>query len=339
MIYVELPDGFAADKQRLPFFLAMEEWLARQRHGEYFFMWQADPTVIFGRNQIPQVEADLPFCHSNGIALYRRKSGGGCVFADRNNIMFSHITTSGRVAETFAGFTGAVAAMLRSLGFDASASGRNDILIGQRKVSGYAFYNIHLPRRTRAVVHGTMLVDADKELMERALTPSAVKISAKGVASVRSRITTLREHAPVELRSFMDYARHFLCDSSMKLTDGDIDRIRDIERQYYSDLAVTACPACAHAPQRIEGVGEFSIDLRLDDGTPPRIGHIDITGDFFITADFDAAVTRPLTGCKATHADIERALTASHPETAVPGLTPGALAEMIMRQVAETAPT
>lgn len=187
MIYVELPEGFATEKDKLPFFLAMEEFLARHRDGEYFFMWQVDPTVIFGRNQQIDAEVNLAFCRREGIQVYRRKSGGGCVYADRNNIMFSHVASSARVATTFTRYTSAVAAMLRDLGMDAGSTGRNDIMIGDRKVSGYAFYNINLPKGTRAVVHGTMLYDADLPSMMQALTPSAVKLEAKGVASVRKR--------------------------------------------------------------------------------------------------------------------------------------------------------
>ena len=37
MTHVELPEGFAAEEQKLPFFLAMEEFLARKGSGEYFF--------------------------------------------------------------------------------------------------------------------------------------------------------------------------------------------------------------------------------------------------------------------------------------------------------------
>ena len=93
MIHVKLPDELARAPRRLPFYLAMEEHLARNFSGEYFFMWQVAPTVIFGRNQIIDAEVNLDYCRREGIDTCRRKSGGGCVFADMNNIMFSHITT------------------------------------------------------------------------------------------------------------------------------------------------------------------------------------------------------------------------------------------------------
>ncbi len=97
MIYVELPD---TEVRRLPFYLAMEEYLARNVAGEtdLFFMWQVDPTVIFGRNQIIDNEVNIDYCRRNGIAMCRRKSGGGCVFANRDNIMMSYITANDQFA-------------------------------------------------------------------------------------------------------------------------------------------------------------------------------------------------------------------------------------------------
>lgn len=131
------------------------------------------------------------------------------MYADRDNIMFSYITSdSNPVATTFARYTSKVAEMLRALGLDATATDRNDILIGNRKVSGNAFY--HIPGRS--IVHGTMLFDTDMENMTAAITPSAIKLKAKGVDSVRNRITVISEHLPISLAGFMSHARGFMCD-------------------------------------------------------------------------------------------------------------------------------
>ncbi len=62
--------------------------------GNYFFSWQVNPTVICGRNQEIDKEVNLAYCRANGIDVVRRRSGGGCVFADRQNFMFSFITDS-----------------------------------------------------------------------------------------------------------------------------------------------------------------------------------------------------------------------------------------------------
>lgn len=98
MLFVNLPDNTV---RKLPFYLAMEEYLARNFNDEFFFMWQVNPTVIFGRNQLIDSEVNIDYCRSQGIQMYRRKSGGGCVYADMDNIMFSYIVSSESVTTIF----------------------------------------------------------------------------------------------------------------------------------------------------------------------------------------------------------------------------------------------
>ncbi len=157
----------------LSFFLAQEEYLAHAFPGrDLFFAWQVDPTVIIGRNQLLEKEVNVDFCRCNNIDIVRRKSGGGAVLADRNNIMFSYITTSDNVPVTFSKYTSMISSALRSLGLDAHDNSRNDILIGDRKVSGNSFYHLN----GRSIVHGTMLYDFDAEMMSKALMLSADKL-------------------------------------------------------------------------------------------------------------------------------------------------------------------
>ena len=155
MIYISLP---GQQSRRLSFYLAMEEYVARRLDvADAFFMWQVDPSVIFGRNQLIENEVNVDFCCSHGISMFRRKSGGGCVYADRSNVMFSYVTNDEQVGFTFYRYMTMIVTMLRRLGVDASATGRNDVMIGDRKVSGNAFYKIP----GHSIVHGTMLYDTD----------------------------------------------------------------------------------------------------------------------------------------------------------------------------------
>ena len=100
MIYIALK---TEKPRRLSFYLAMEEYVARKLNSDEdcFFMWQVEPSVIFGRNQLVENEVNLEYCKAKGIRTYRRKSGGGCVYADMCNIMFSYITRSENVSLTF----------------------------------------------------------------------------------------------------------------------------------------------------------------------------------------------------------------------------------------------
>ena len=207
---------------RLTFFLAVEEYLAQSVEEDLFFTWQSPPTVICGRNQIIENEVNLDYCREHGIAVVRRKSGGGCVYSDAGNVMLSYITPGTGVETAFARFLETVAAALRDLGFDAVTTAHNDIMIGDRKVSGNACFA--LPNAT--IVHGTMLYDLDFDALEKATTPSAEKLSKHGVQSVRQRVVNLKSigltKTATELR---EYFENRFCEAELKLTAEDIEKI------------------------------------------------------------------------------------------------------------------
>lgn len=301
MKYLSLPHH---EIRILPFYLAMEEYAARiMGQDDIFFMWQVRPTVIFGRNQLIDNEVNLDYCREHGIEYYRRKSGGGCVFADMNNIMFSYITRSDNVELTYSRYTHAVVAMLRQLGLDASDNGRNDILISGQKVSGNAFY--HLPGRS--IVHGTMLYDTDMTHITHAITPSKSKLESKGVKSVASRITTVRQHSDIGLEDFKAHVRRTLCDGEIELNERDIVEIEQIMQTYLApEFILGNNPRCNLVKQgRIEGVGELQVSLELNRN---RITAINLAGDYFLVGDLDDGLLNKLHGVQFTHQALTDAL-------------------------------
>ena len=301
MKYVALP---TEEFQKLPFYLAMEEYVARHLvANDYFFMWQVKPTVIFGRNQLIDTEVDVEYCKLNDIEMYRRKSGGGCVYADLNNIMFSYITPISNVNFTFDRYMLMIEHMLRRLGINAKTTGRNDILIDGKKVSGNAFYR--LP--DRSIVHGTMLYDTDVEKMARSTTPSEAKLKSKGVESVRQHVTTLNKYLSMGINEFMQFARAEMCDGEVVLNGKDVEAIHEIEEQYYNpEFIYGNNPAyTTKVKRRIEGVGEFEAKMELRDGIVKKIN---LAGDFFIIGDIDNALLVPLIGVELTREALEKRL-------------------------------
>ncbi len=146
---ISLPDAL---QRPLSFYLAMEEYVAAA-YGCGFFVWRVPPTVIIGRNQDLESEVNLPFCREHGVRVVRRKSGGGCVYADLGNLMLSYITPQKGVELVFGEFLGKLCSFLSGLGLEAVRSEHNDVLVGGRKVSGNAFF-VH-PKAS--IVHGTLL--------------------------------------------------------------------------------------------------------------------------------------------------------------------------------------
>ncbi|MBQ8337276.1 MAG: lipoyltransferase [Bacteroidaceae bacterium] len=303
MTYVELPHE---KLYGLPFYLAMEEHIARVMPAQdYFFMWQVAPTVIFGRNQLLDTEVDTEFCKRNGIEFYRRKSGGGCVYADNGNIMLSYITPDTNVNFTFNRYMLMVEHALCKLGIEAKSTGRNDILIGGRKVSGNAFY--HLPERS--IVHGTMLYDTNLEYMTGATTPSQAKLKSKGVESVRQHVTTLKEHISLGIDEFKKYLRDALCGDTLVLTADDVAAIEGLAEFYTSPDFIQGCnPASAFSRSaRIEGVGEVAVYIEVKEG---MIRKMNLSGDFFIVGDIDAMLAGKLRGVPFERSAVEAAIAA-----------------------------
>lgn len=226
---IVLPDD---NDRSLAFYLAMEEFVAKKVDGDSFFVWRVAPTVIIGRNQDLEAEVNLPYCRDHDVKVVRRKSGGGCVYADKGNIMISYISRRGEVAEIFDRYLSAVTACLRSLGLNAEKSGRNDVLVEGRKVSGNAFHQL----TDRSIVHGTMLYDTDFDALETAIRPPVEKLERHGVASVRQRVENLKTYLdPARISSVEElenYLLTYFCDEELHLTGVDVAGIEEIEAQY-----------------------------------------------------------------------------------------------------------
>ena len=229
MKYITLPD---TKERRLSFYLAMEEFVARQLdEPDAFFMWQVAPSVIFGRNQVAVNEVNLDYCREHDIQVYRRRSGGGCVYADRDNVMLSFVSTGSDVGFAFNRFVNMVLLAFRKMGIEATGTSHNDILIGGRKVCGTACYQVG----SRSIVHSTLLYDTNMPHMLNAITPGPEKLQQKGIQSVRQRITLLKDHVTLTLEDVKTLIRETLCQGERLLTADDVTAIEAIEPRYLSE--------------------------------------------------------------------------------------------------------
>lgn len=340
---VRFPDETAG--RSAAFFLAAEEYVAQTFAADnYLFSWVLRPTIVMGRNQVAEHEADLDFCHRESIEVVRRKSGGGCIYADENNIMFSLVTTEGAVEPIFEEYARVVAAALTDIGAVAHVSGRNDILLESgTKVCGNAFY--HLAHRN--IVHGTMLYDTDFRRMTGALTPPQQKLEAhadgrRGVKSVRSRVGLIKDVCPIGVEALRRGIESRLCNRERTLTATDLRAIDELERPYHDahyiygtapsnlprsgEAQVTARTNCG---QRIEGVGTMAVHFTVE---AERIADVTLTGDFFaLVPDAEAAFRKAFVGLPLTPDALREAIAAHHPEQAIRGLTDAALLKLIQQ--------
>ena len=160
----------------------------------YLMLWQNDRTIVVGKYQNTAEELNQAYVDARGIRVARRLSGGGAVYHDLGNLNYTIVSPSreGAVAFDFQRFAQPVVAALARLGVSAQFNGRNDLVVGGKKISGCAQY----AGRGRLLHHGCILLNSDLGALAQALRVKEAKIQSKGVKSVSSRVTTVSENAP-----------------------------------------------------------------------------------------------------------------------------------------------
>lgn len=238
-----------------------------------FYLWRNRPSVIIGLNQNAYSEVDLEFLRSRGISLARRVTGGGAVYHDLQNMNYSFVGKD-LSPETFA-------QALRSLGIEAELTGRNDIFVDGRKVSGYARRVFH----DRELVHGTLMYDVDIDTLTRALDVSGSKLEAKGIASVRSRVTNLKDRFAALGLGSLDEVQAALGqalaagDGVLELTQKQLMEIREMaERKFATWDWIYGHSKQANWTRRKKfACGNVEVAVSLSGGV---IEDIRFTGDF-----------------------------------------------------------
>ncbi|MBQ9406618.1 MAG: lipoate--protein ligase [Desulfovibrio sp.] len=177
-----------------PYFnLAAEEWLLVHGHEEVFMLWRNSRAVIVGRNQNTLAEINAEYVREHNIPVLRRLSGGGAVFHDPGNLNFTCIGRHvGSNKLHFQHFIEPILTALRAMGLPCVLSGRNDILLGDKKISGNAQY----VSGDWVLHHGTLLFAAHTDDMAAVLTPGQVKFAGKGITSVRGRVGSIADMLP-----------------------------------------------------------------------------------------------------------------------------------------------
>lgn len=315
MKYILLPKPDTI--HQLPFYFAVEEYVARHyTEDDYFMGWRVNPTVMLGRNQLIDNEVNTDYCKEHKIDIFRRKSGGGCIYADKGCIQFSYISRAVNANEAFAAYMQRMADLLKGLNIDAQLSGRNDILINGTKVSGCAFYQLS----NRSVLHNSLLFDTQLDHLSNALTPAKEKLQSKGVASVRQRVTNVATYTQLDILAFMDYVRQEMCGTEvLELTEEDMKGVAEIEKELSSDDFVYGKnPKYSLVRKhRFEGVGTLEAHIELKNNI---IGSINMVGDYFLLGDIDHDFLSLLKGCKFTREAVEERLENIDLSTIIRGL-------------------
>ena len=192
-----------------------------------FYLWQNRPSVIIGLNQNVYSEVNVQYLEDNGIILARRVTGGGAVYHDLQNLNYTIVGRSRDLERDYPGFMHFMLDALRQLGVPAELSGRNDIMVEGRKVSGYAKRVF----KDRLMVHGTLMFDVDLEHLTAALAVPGSKLQASGIESVRSRVANLKDYLPQfsTVKDMQDALQDIMSDGDGEIFLNDAQRA-DIQR-------------------------------------------------------------------------------------------------------------
>ncbi|WP_239618580.1 lipoate--protein ligase [Cohnella mopanensis] len=271
--------------------LALEEYVLRSLpdDDDYLLFYINEPSIIIGKNQNTVEEINADYVEQNGIHVVRRLSGGGAVYHDLGNLNFSFIMKDdGQSFHNFKKFTEPVVQALRKLGVEAELTGRNDLQVGERKISG----NAQFSTRGKMFSHGTLLFDSEMDNVVSALKANAEKYVSKATKSIRSRVANISEFLaePMTIEQFKQSLLTSLFEGQQNVPNYDLseqdwvnvrkladERYRSWEWNYGRSPAFNV-----RQTKRIEGAGTFDVRLLVEDGI---IASATIYGDFFGRGD------------------------------------------------------
>ena len=288
------------------FNLASEEYLLKHTDNYYIYLWVNDRAVIVGTNQNAIEEVNLSYTESAGVKVVRRLTGGGTVYHDKGNLCYTIIAPYNADEDNYKKFTAPVIEYLKSLGVNASFSGRNDIVIDDKKISG----NAQTVYKNRIMHHGTILFNADTEELTKCLNPSKIKMQSKGIKSVRARITNVLEHLPtkISIDEFKSGLKaQFLKDcASYEFSDSDYQKIQTLIDEKYSkyEWNIGRSPIGQNEFTAKFEFGIFTLRFNTQNGL---IRDAEIFGDFFEKKSVKD-LEKCLNGTKFNKTDIKKVL-------------------------------
>lgn len=289
------------------FNLVLEKYLVDNFEEETFIIWTNNFGIYVGKNQNAVEELNMDFVKENNFEVFRRLSGGGTIFHDEKTVYYSFITKNERtVKDNFIHWNNVIVEFLNTVGVEAELSGRNDVLVHGRKISGSAEHYT----KELLVHHGSLLFDTDIPFLAKALTPNKKKFISKAVNSVKARVDNIANHTDLSVDEFKAELVKFVEKKyngvKKPITDSEIAETKKLTDELYGtyEWNYGKSPKYSNFKEDKYPYGIISVKVDIKEG---YIEDISILGDFFSEAEV-TDLEKLLIGCKHDRTEIEERL-------------------------------
>ena len=312
--------------------LAFEEYCLTNLAGDepFLLLWQNDNSVIVGRYQNIAAEIDVEAAKALNVKVVRRSTGGGAVYHDLGNLNYSLILPCPDPERLdLAVISSPILHALTAAGLPVTASGRNDLLLNGKKISGTAqtLKNGHL------LNHGTLLYDSNMTVLEKVLKPDPEKLKSKGITSVKSRVCNIKEEMGWTM-SISDFWELLLEGfgplNTHQLSPEEFEDVALLQKEKYAAWDWnTKEPECTYYNEQRFPEGKLSLAVTVAKNT---IKECRISGDFLGLTDI-VPLEDALSGCPFTPDSISDRLSAFPLRLYLGGITREQFLECIFRQI------
>lgn len=304
-----------------------------------YFYHPQKPIVICGVHQNVFSEVDMAYLNEHNIDLVRRGSGGGAVYVDPGNLTYVFIDTERSVQHPdFKKYAQPILQTMQVLGVHAKANGRNDLTVDNKKFSGMSASKIG----NRVSYGGTLMIDVDLQSASRVLKPTKAKLKAKGVQSVHSRVTNIRQFFSPEYSSIsIEQVQRLILEHvfhtgnigqipTYQLTEADWQQVVELAHSKYGTKQWVFAGNDRHDYYRdayFQGFGTVGIGFSVKDN---RVTGAKIYGDFLQTSGDLETIESAINGTRLTFEDLTKAFGGANLSVNLGNIKPSALAKLMV---------
>ena len=304
----------------------------------FHFSQPASASVVLGVNQDAYSEVNLDYIKNHHIHLARRGAGGGAVYVDSGNLTYAFIDNdNGTNYLNFKKYATPAIHVLHKLGVDAEMTGRNGLTVDGKKFSGMSSLKIG----NRFSCGGTLMIDVNLDQAAKALTPPKTKLASKGIKSVHSRVTNIRQYFLPQYRQItFDEIRQLFLEEVFQTTDlahirtytmseEDWQEVEQIAHSKFTDpkfIMGTKRDDDFFHGNHFDGLGTIEVSFSVNDGI---VTHARIFGDFNQANGDLQAVENQLVGTPFKH-NLEEAFRTANLSANIGQISPTEMAELML---------